>query len=126
MTIEEALKEFGSGRQVCIALGISDRNWTRWVREDLIPLKHQQKLSELKPKLKMMDSITYQEKQQNKGKKEISIDVNYGFPSKEQFKEMAKLCLKDKKKFTIDDLSDAIEAAFIAGWNKKEKQLKKE
>lgn len=62
MTLDEVKKVIGSGQKVCWELGISDRNWTRWVREDLIPLKHQITLSEMYPELKIMDSITYAKK----------------------------------------------------------------
>lgn len=62
MNIEDVKKAFGSGKKACDALGISDRNWTRWVREDLIPLKHQMTFSEIKPELQVMDSIDYAKK----------------------------------------------------------------
>lgn len=62
MTLDEVKKAFGSGQKACFALGISDRNWTRWVREDLIPLKHQKTFSEMKPELKIMDATAYANK----------------------------------------------------------------
>lgn len=41
MTVEEAVQEFGSGRKVCIALGISDRNFPRWKKQGWIPQAQQ-------------------------------------------------------------------------------------
>lgn len=43
MTLEDALKEFGgTGYKLCSALGISDRNFTRWKKQGWIP--HAQQL----------------------------------------------------------------------------------
>jgi hypothetical protein len=41
MTVDEAIEEFGSGRKVCIALGISDRNFPRWKKQGWIPQAQQ-------------------------------------------------------------------------------------
>lgn len=41
MTVDEAVGEFGSGRKVCIALGISDRNFPRWKKQGWIPQAQQ-------------------------------------------------------------------------------------
>ncbi len=47
MTIEEAVAEFGSGRQVCLALGISDRNFTKWRMKGFISQIQQLRLEKL-------------------------------------------------------------------------------
>jgi hypothetical protein len=47
MTLEEAVAEFGSGRQVCLALGISDRNYTKWKQRGWIPQAQQLRLEKL-------------------------------------------------------------------------------
>jgi hypothetical protein len=47
MTINEAVAKFGSGRQVCIALGISDRNFTKWRTKGWIPQAQQLRLEKL-------------------------------------------------------------------------------
>lgn len=45
MTLEEALKEFGgTGYKLCAALGVSDRNYTRWKRQGWIPQAQQLKI----------------------------------------------------------------------------------
>lgn len=44
MTVDEAIAEFGSGRKVCIALGISDRNFPRWKKQGWIPQAQQLRL----------------------------------------------------------------------------------
>ena len=47
MTIEEAVMTFGSGRRVCLALGISDRNYTKWKNRGWIPHVQQLRLEKL-------------------------------------------------------------------------------
>lgn len=41
MTVDEIIKWFGSGRKACLAIGISDRNLTRWRRQGYIPERPQ-------------------------------------------------------------------------------------
>lgn len=47
MTIEEAVEEFGSGRKICLALGISDRNYTKWRMRGWIPQAQQLRIEKL-------------------------------------------------------------------------------
>lgn len=47
MTVEEAINEFGSGRKVCLALDISDRNFPRWKRQGWIPQAQQLRIEKL-------------------------------------------------------------------------------
>lgn len=47
MKIMEAVTEFGSGRQVCLALGISDRNFTKWKGRGWIPQAQQLRLEKI-------------------------------------------------------------------------------
>lgn len=37
MTLEEIIKKFGSGRNACLVLGISDRNFSNWKKKGWIP-----------------------------------------------------------------------------------------
>lgn len=47
MTIEEAVKEFGSGRQICLALGLTVQNYTKWNKQGFIPQSQQLRLEKL-------------------------------------------------------------------------------
>ena len=47
MTIEEAVAEFGSGRQICLSLGISDRNYTKWRARGWIPQAQQLRIEKM-------------------------------------------------------------------------------
>lgn len=47
MTIEEALKYFQSGYEMCSKLGIRPSNYTRWKVQQFIPLKQQMKINEI-------------------------------------------------------------------------------
>ena len=47
MSIDEALKYFKSGYEMCSKLGIRASNYTRWKIQNFIPLKQQLKINEL-------------------------------------------------------------------------------
>lgn len=47
MTIEEALKYFNSGYDLCNKLGIAHPNMVRWKKQNFIPLKQQLKINEI-------------------------------------------------------------------------------
>lgn len=47
MTIEEALKHFSSGYEICKTLKISQSNFTRWKAKNFIPLRQQMKINEV-------------------------------------------------------------------------------
>ena len=47
MRIDEALKIYGSGYNLCKILGISSQNFTRWRRQGFIPEVHQLKIEKL-------------------------------------------------------------------------------
>lgn len=67
MTVDETVQEFGSGRKVCIALKISDRNFPRWKKQGWIPQAQQLRLEILtKGKLKA-DEFGSDRKPVNKG-----------------------------------------------------------
>lgn len=41
MTLDEALKHFDSGYQLCKKLGITPTNYSKWKKQNFIPLKQQ-------------------------------------------------------------------------------------
>lgn len=47
MSIDEALKYFQSGYEMCSRLGIRPSNYTRWKVQNFIPLKQQLKINEI-------------------------------------------------------------------------------
>jgi hypothetical protein len=47
MTIEEALKYFNSGYDLCNQLGIAHTNMVRWKKQNFIPLKQQLKINQI-------------------------------------------------------------------------------
>lgn len=47
MNIDELVNEFGSGRKACIALGISDRNFSNWKTRGWIPQAQQLRFEKL-------------------------------------------------------------------------------
>lgn len=47
MSLEEALGYFGSGRQLCLALGVSVQNYTRWKKQGWIPQSQQLRLEKI-------------------------------------------------------------------------------
>lgn len=47
MTINEALKHFKSGYDLCKQLEISYSNLVRWKKQDFIPLKQQMKINQI-------------------------------------------------------------------------------
>lgn len=47
MNIDEVTDEFGSGRKACIALGISDRNFSNWKKRGWIPKAQQLMLEKI-------------------------------------------------------------------------------
>lgn len=47
MTLEEALKYFQSGYEMCSKLGIRPSNYTRWKAQNFIPLKQQFLINQL-------------------------------------------------------------------------------
>lgn len=47
MTLEEALNEYGSGRQICLALDVSVQNYTRWKKQGWIPQAQQLRLEKI-------------------------------------------------------------------------------
>ena len=47
MTLEEALEEFRSGRQLCLALDVSVQNFTRWKKQGWIPQTQQLRLEKI-------------------------------------------------------------------------------
>lgn len=47
MTLDEAVQFYGSGRQICMALGISPQNYTHWRSRGFIPGLQQYRLEKL-------------------------------------------------------------------------------
>lgn len=47
MTINEAIKYFESGYDLCKKLGIRAQNYSKWKKADWIPLKQQHKINDL-------------------------------------------------------------------------------
>ena len=47
MSVDELITFFGSGRKACLALGISDRNFQRWNKQQWIPHTQQLRLEKI-------------------------------------------------------------------------------
>jgi hypothetical protein len=47
MTLDEALKFFGSGYKICMALDLKSQNYTRWKKQGYIPLAQQSRIQSL-------------------------------------------------------------------------------
>jgi len=47
MNIDELIEEFGSGRKACLALGISDRNFSNWKKRGWIPHAQQLRIEKI-------------------------------------------------------------------------------
>lgn len=47
MKIDELATEFGSGRKACLALGISDRNFSNWKKRGWIPQSQQLRIEKI-------------------------------------------------------------------------------
>lgn len=47
MTLEEVLKHFDSGYQLCKQLGITPTNYSKWKKKNFIPLKQQFLINQL-------------------------------------------------------------------------------
>lgn len=47
MTINEALKYFKSGYEICSKLNIRPSNYTRWKIQNFIPIKQQHRINEI-------------------------------------------------------------------------------
>lgn len=47
MTIEEALKIYGTGYGLCKVLGVSNQNFTRWKKQGWIPQSQQLRLEKI-------------------------------------------------------------------------------
>jgi len=47
MNVNEALNYFISGYDLCKKLGIKPQNYSKWKKQDWIPLKQQHKINEL-------------------------------------------------------------------------------
>lgn len=47
MTLDEALKHFESGYQLCKKLGITPTNYSKWKKQNFIPLKQQFLINQL-------------------------------------------------------------------------------
>lgn len=47
MTLEEALMHFESGYQLCKKLGITPTNYSKWKKQNFIPLKQQFLINQL-------------------------------------------------------------------------------
>lgn len=47
MSIDEALKYFQSGYEMCSKLGVQASNYTRWKVQNFIPLKQQLKINQI-------------------------------------------------------------------------------
>ncbi len=48
MTIEEALKYFNSGYDLCNQLGVAHTNMVRWKKQNFIPVTQQLKINQIK------------------------------------------------------------------------------
>ncbi len=47
MTLEEALRHFKSGYELCKKLGVSHSNMVRWKKQNFIPLRQQHKINDI-------------------------------------------------------------------------------
>ena len=47
MTVQEAVKHFKSGYDMCKQLGIMPVNYSKWKAKDFIPLKQQMKINQI-------------------------------------------------------------------------------
>jgi hypothetical protein len=47
MTIEEALKYFNSGYDLCLQLGIAHTNMVRWKKQNFIPVAQQVRINQI-------------------------------------------------------------------------------
>ena len=47
MTLDEALRHFESGYQLCKKLGITPTNYSKWKKQNFIPLKQQFLINQL-------------------------------------------------------------------------------